>query len=740
MFTATVTVNIIANRVSISARFRLHNVWLAGRQFSVGLAFRVNISSFAVGATRTLPSVVEVASTGNTFDGYFRGDTNPNAPFRVGGSPRLLEWLDRRTSHRAGEKLLWEATDDEPKKTSTGDPPTGTALATDNRQSTAAEPSTSATSAPPNVRRLPFVLFGSESAPRADAPEPSLLPHLARLIPAWSVQTLLDLAWDIGHGTSASATSAGDGYGMIGRLPAWISLWEATFAGLTTRYFDLSQHYMGPVNAISQLDVDIARAVYYRERVAVGALLDRLTYAETGYATIASQARLAPLLDDNMLTDFFDEVDPRELDAESTRSLLGAANDRLMTVPRPWVDRALEDTHFEPGFSRRMHLTPALPTSVRADVAVASAEALIALDAPDWYFALGVSRITPFLADSSILLKGRHTDKAWTPFLERLVLVERPTGIFGDVIRAHPRAADLLKYMPPQEGAAEAVNHMELVPSDQRSPQAGLNLRAAATKERKLHASVYVDGTEHSDTAFVAGARHLVAVSYTRQSVVPPHAAFGQEIASPDAESVTVTVRLVFNGLVAEAPLTLPADPLIDAPPATFAITPGAANAAIDARIIVYAQDGIEVIETATLSGDVVSTIEAARFHGAEIECTPTVRARRPLTAVASAVGASIVIDQHVAIVASRGNVLVADITSLHQRLNKLTAAIEVTAAEPPDPISGDPRPRPLQHVGRRTRPQWPRPPRGLQATPWQPWRCPDRAARPVEPDVRLSP
>jgi len=526
---------------------------------------------------------------------------------------------------------------------------------------------TSRDAAAPNIRQLPFALFGSKSAPRPLAPEPSLLPHLARLIPNWAVQNVLDLAWD---------------YGRIGndQLPPWVPLWEATFGGLSTRYFDLTHHYMGPISSVTQLDVDIARAGYYNERLAGQALLERLSFSETGHNLIASRARLAPLMDDRFALDFMDDVDPRDLDAESARSILAVATTRLSSLSRDWVGLALDETNFEPHFSRLAHLAPDLPREMIGEVVAEVAEELATLDPPEWYRALVISRLAPHARNPSTFHSHDSEHRLWAPFLDRLAAAKRPKGQFGDVLRAHPSAVDLLRHTPPQEIAAEAVSYIrgadDIEPEEDRQAAP-----ASVARERTLNASVYIDGTEHSDTAFVSGVRHLVAVSYSRSDLVPVTAAFGHKIRNDSAATTKLIVRLVFNGLVAESPLLLPLDPAVDAAPATFAITPGGAQESLTARIIIYAPNGIEIIESVVLSGDVVPTVEAARFHGNQLQLNRRVQVRRPLTDVTSAATASILVDQYVAISASATGVRVADVRSLHTRLGQLVELIEAAEA-----------------------------------------------------------
>jgi len=399
-------------------------------------------------------------------------------------------------------------------------------------------------------------------------------------------------------------------------------------------------------------------------------------------------------MDERFALDFIDDVDPRDLDAESVRSILAATTNRATAVSRKWINLALDETNFEPHFSRLAHLAPELPRDMMGAIVSDIADDLEALEPPDWYRALVVSRLAPLARNPDVFLTQDSDHRHWTPFLERLALAKPPTGQFGDVLRAHPSAVDLLRHAPPQEIAAEAVSHIRGA-DDVDDNADGSAATPAAVRERVLNASVYVDGSEHTDTAFVSGVRHLVAVSFSRADLVPVTSAFDHQIRGDQASTAKLIVRLVFNGLVAESPLLLPLDPAIDAAPATFAITPGGAQESLTARIIVYAPNGVEIVEAVALSGDVVSTVEAARFHGGNLQLERRVQVRRPLTEVTSAVTSSILIDQHVAIAATPSGVRVADIHTLQTRLAQLVARIERAEAghTPAEPAPAKSRP-----------------------------------------------
>ena len=339
---------------------------------------------------------------------------------------------------------------------------------------------------------------------------------------------------------------------------------------------------------------------------------------------------------------------------------------------------------------------PTLPETERRARADQLADELQGFDGP-WFVALAVSRIAPFASPGrSWPVTG---DDAWDELIARLASAGWPAEPFGDVLRAHPFAAELALLHGRHEAAAAALDamlHRWGALAQAAPPEAGAEpppdvgaepvprsaqpipppppAAPAPPARRRLQADVATGGRELTH-AFVAGSLHHVDVSVGRQAAIAAGADFPVVAMPEDVDRVRLTVRFVANGAVQEGAITLPRDETRESTTAAFELAVPADARQVSALVVVY--HGTEVLQGAVLSGPVVADVDAEKGFAGAITLDVGAFVKDLVPPSASSATASVVADATTAVAASPAGTVAVDISALRDEVAGLAERID---------------------------------------------------------------
>jgi hypothetical protein len=417
------------------------------------------------------------------------------------------------------------------------------------------------------------------------------------------------------------------------------------------------------------------------------------------------------------------------LDPESVRSLLVAADRQSIELPDDWISAALDgDWLGLPPESRLVHILPALPAARREQFADHLAEWLAMRRLPPDMRALWVSRIAPFVSSQKVWNADEllaDLEPAWHEHITMLLAAPWPGIPWADVYRAHPEykafrdvsrpherteraPSDILSRWRPHESmAVERSITIETLedsfgaePGDSGAggdepglaadiePTPPLAGDAAAPpapqiEPRRLQADVALKDSMTSVMNFVADKVHIVDVSIGRHARIRADAGIETQLTElfdeTEADWIVLPVWFHAPGNKQDGELRVPRDQSRDSSSASFSFTaPSQGNAL--ARIHVLRPDGGLLLQSALLTGDVVSNEAEARTHPSSIRLTVDVLAGDLQDPPSNRVGRTIITDRTTALKEVDGTPIEVNVAQLQTLLSKLVHEIETAA------------------------------------------------------------
>lgn len=555
------------------------------------------------------------------------------------------------------------------------------------------------------------LIYGRGERPRAGAPEPSLLPHLAaRLAHDFSVEKVL---------------AAARLYGCEGcDAPPWYPLWEATFHAVAARaefveflrvHTDVDATWLRVVRTLHSGDQAEAQDLF-RD------LLDTPVALDASLPLMAAPARLAPLLSRDVIEHVLNEpeFDPAGLDAESARSLLAAVNACGASVSDDWVERAIEgERAFDFGHSRVAHLLPELPEAQRTPRADVVAEWYGRHHFAPYMRALVVSRVGPYVSSRSVwplddLLDD--LDGVWRAHIETLLDAPASAAPWGDVMRAHPEYRAIARVQRPHETTADAPDDIRHTyagpedaaagpdtggtrggpttngggtrggpPDDDGGTRGGLDEDAGPAApepmaSRRLQGTVLHDATMNEVDAFVAGAEHTIDVSIGRGARIRANADFDETVFDDtDQDWIKLPVAFRANGQSESGELRVPRNQARNSTVVSFPFTAPDSGRVVG-RIHVFRPGGRLLLQSATFVGDVVATVDAARGHANPFSLDVDVVAGDLADPPPGGEGAALIADPSGAVTERDGKLVEINVARIASRLADNVHEIETAA------------------------------------------------------------
>jgi hypothetical protein len=561
------------------------------------------------------------------------------------------------------------------------------------------------------------LLLGTGEFERDDAPEPSLLPHLARMAHAFDVERVV---------------VAADRIARRGALaPPWYPLWEAVLGAIVANpdarpallnHAGLGEQELGVRAAMA--DDPWAGA---DDRAA-----DLLASGEPGLAALTAPHVTMPMLDTIVA-----ELDPTELPAEWARRLLVGRASVGATLDAGWLD-ALIDGELSGDYppSRLAHLLPALPADRQAP-AIHSLVADLVDGAPAWFEALVASRVAPLMSRA---WPERDRPPSWSALIDRLATVPLLDEPHADVLRAHPFAVELLSVTTHHEVTAHATDELmarwsaplesaapppvAAPPSPPAAPpppappaapplpdpslgdvRDGSGPRAlgprptrprrtrarsasppptddlvAEKPRRRVQAEVWA-GSSQVERAFIAGAVHEVQVSIGHLATIGAPVAFPDVEFPPEVDRLPLLVRFAWCGDVQEAVIQLPRDEARESTVATFTLEPAAKDEAVVAVVAVYRQDHpAQVLQALVLRGPVVADLATERQASTSIDLAAEADLADLVTALPSTATVSVVAGCDQVLAADDAAAVSIDRSTLAAEVERLADAIRAKA------------------------------------------------------------
>ena len=528
---------------------------------------------------------------------------------------------------------------------------------------------------------------------RAGAPEPSLLPYLARWVPDGALDPLLQGAEELAL--------------RGGLAPPWFPLWEATVDVVLRRGGRLWD----------ELETDVRLATLGIEapsRRQIEALLERLPPSAEP-AGGALRGLLAPVLARKDLATLLATVDLDALPAEPTRRLVMASGLARVVLPRDVVLRLVAGSEAaEYPFARRAHLLPALPEALRrstADELVAELATLHRI--PPWYVALVASRVAPFCS-SAKAWPLEPLPEPWAALLAAL-LAAPPAPSHEDVWRAHPHAVELAAVHGIHETSEEALVALrhwygpmamampdgsedgsttraerrdesvpggpEEVPGGAQPVDHGAGALAGPPGDpnpRRLQVDVFAGGAQ-LERAFMAGIDHEVVFSIGRQASIGAAVGVPEPAFAEGVDRIALTVRVAIGTRMQEGVVHLPKDTRRDSTTWTFSLPVARGDRSVAALVAVY--DGIVLLQAGVLSGGVVADIASERTHAGRIDLQVNALVHQLAAAPLSNSEGSIVTDGRRLIAAHAGGAIAVDASALAERVEPLWDRLEAAAS-----------------------------------------------------------
>ena len=562
------------------------------------------------------------------------------------------------------------------------------------------------------------LLLGTGDFERDDAPEPSLLPHLARMAHAFDVERVV---------LAADRTARRGGL-----APPWYPLWEAVLAAFVANA-DARAALLNHAG-LSERELDVRAAL--ADEPWAGAddrAADLLASAQPGLAALMAPHVTIPMLDRIVA-----ELDPAELPAEWARRLLVGRASVGATLDGAWLD-ALVDGRFSGDYppSRLAHLLPVLPGDRRAP-AIDSLLTDLVDGAPPWFEALVASRIAPFVSRP---WPDRDRPPSWTALVDRLTTVPLLDETHADVLRAHPFAVELLSVTAHHEVTGHATDELmgrwaaplasaapppaaappppvaappppappappaappplaaptgpvrdgsgpdgtDAVPRSrrrrERSRSAPPPADDAGGPARRVQAEVWA-GSSQVERAFIAGVVHEVQVSIGHLATIGAPVAFPDVEFPPEVDRLPLLVRFAWCGDVQEAVIQLPRDESRESTVATFRLEPASRDEAVVAVIAVYRQDHpAQVLQALVLSGPVVADLATERAASTRIDLAAEADLADLVTALPSTATVSIVAGCDQVLAADDDAAVSIDRSTLAAEVERLADAIRAKA------------------------------------------------------------
>lgn len=514
---------------------------------------------------------------------------------------------------------------------------------------------------------------------REGAPEPSLLPHLARWVEPGAIELLVRTAEQLAL--------------QGGMAPPWFPLWEATVDAALHRGAQLAE----------DLETEVRRVVVEHGETAADRLLADIP-APDGPTGAALRCFLAPLLGADQLAQLGRSVRVEALPAEPARRLLAASTRAGMELPDDLVRRLLEGAGSnEYPYARRAHLLPDLPEVLRAKVADELVTELATYPPlPPWYLVLVASRVAPF-ATATGGWEAHPVPPPWESLLATLLRAAPATAPHGDVLRAHPHARELAAVEGIHETSVEALHALGRwvmplaaaepppepepavprgvprgVPSPPRREAAPAPTGAAPEAvERRLQVDVLA-GDAPVERAFVAGTNHDVVFSIGRGSSISASAPMAEPEFDEGEERIALTVRFAVGDQMQEGVVQLPKDRSRNSTPWTFAFPVAADAKNASALLAVY--DGLVLLQAAVLSGGVVADLDSEKAHGGAIDLQVNALVHQLAAAPPSRTEGSIVSDGQQIIAAHAAGAIAVDASALAERIEPLWDRLEAAA------------------------------------------------------------
>lgn len=496
---------------------------------------------------------------------------------------------------------------------------------------------------------------------REGAPEPSLLPHLARWVEPGAIELLVRTAEQLAL--------------QGGMAPPWFPLWEATVDAALRRGARLAD----------DLQTEVRRVVLDHGEAAVDRLLAAIP-APDGPTGAGLRCLLAPLLGADQLAQLGRSVRVEALPAEPARRLLVASTGAGIELPDDLLRRLLEGPESnEYPYTRRAHLLPALPEVLRATVAD---ELVTELGThpplPPWYLVLVASRVAPF-ATATGGWEAHPVPSPWDWLLATLLRAAPATAPHGDVLRAHLHARELAAVEGIHETSVEALHalHRWVMPMATAEPPPPRMRGAAPTGaapeavERRLQADVLA-GDARVERAFVAGTNHDVVFSIGRGSSISASAPMAEPEFDVGAERIPLTVRFAVGDQMQEGVVQLPKDRSRNSTPWTFSFPVAADAKNASALLAVY--DGLVLLQAAVLSGGVVADLASEKAHDGTIDLQVNALVHQLAAAPPSRTEGSIVSDGQQIIAAHAAGAIAVDASALAERIEPLWDRLEAAA------------------------------------------------------------
>jgi len=533
--------------------------------------------------------------------------------------------------------------------------------------------------------RLVFeLLYGKGDNPRSTAPEPSLLPQLGwRLCHDSSFDDVLNASLEFSLHPTA--------------VPPWTPLWDATLWGIARRE-DLTA-YPGGLDNVSENYWQVLQTLRRGDRQAAALLVENRIDIGAPYPGLAGAARLAPLLTRDRVVQLFNDhaLDPEQLDPESVRSLLAAANAHSIDVPTGWIQSALQGS-WEGLFPRTRvaHILPDLPPAIRTPLADDLAAWVSDQDLPPDARALWVSRIAPFVSSADAWRRVQLLDDLpdpWREHTRRLITADWPSEPWADVLRSHPENLRFRNIREPHETTMGAPfdilsrwSHLAEAAVERSAPPpvtAAPDMEPPAPDDRRLQADIEHRKSRQKVFAFVRGESHLIDVSIGRggqiRANVPVEPAIKEAFDDTDADTIELPVWFHGGGEPQKGSITVPRDPSRNSSAATFAYSAPDSGRALP-RIHVMRPGGRKILQSAVLVGDVVADAATATTHRPAFELNVDLVAGNPEEPAEATEGQTIITDGETGLTETDSKLVEFNVAKIQKNFAQLVHAIETAA------------------------------------------------------------
>lgn len=447
------------------------------------------------------------------------------------------------------------------------------------------------------------LIFGRNDPCRFDAPEPSLLPHLAaHLCHDFSIPQVLQTTREFGLRGSL--------------LPPYPPLFEAVVWGLAARQ-DLQQ--LNNIDSADANHVDVVRALQTRDTSAAQRIFEQAPGLGFDYPAQAAVSRVAPLLRPAQVRSLRDDPQyaPNALDAESVRSLLVAFAIHGLEVDKTWLDAAVNGLWgAEYQFSRRMHILPELPNPRQKELADQLAQRICEMQPPAFARALWVRRVAPFVSTPAVWQRGlllADLESTWRAHIEACLRAPWTDEPWADVFGAHPASDAFRNVKRPHEtthDASVAIEDRWLGAPAMVSPAEEAQHRGLNEPDRRLQTDVSLLPYARAVDSFVAGVEHRLDISIGHDGRIRADRALDETLfEDSDGEAIELSVVFHAGDFLRQGKIVLPRNRSMNSSIWSINYTPPQKSTELSARLYVLRPNSGLLLLSGLLRGTVVADV-----------------------------------------------------------------------------------------------------------------------------------